>query len=258
MSNKILKTSSLLLYLQQAVFILIPFMIVYTIINHRLALLFIMLLFAAVLVWGIFDIRLSLFVPVANRLKTKENKVVLTFDDGPGNCSEKILSVLEKENVQATFFFIGKNAVNHAGIVKKVAQSGHSIGVHTQNHLFGFPFSGLKKVKREISESIVSIEKITGQKPTLFRPPFGVVNPVIAKSIRDLELTTIGWTIRSLDTKAKNGDRLLKRISGRLSAGAIILLHDIPLTSEILQDLIAEIRKKGYEFEKILPDYRKN
>jgi peptidoglycan/xylan/chitin deacetylase (PgdA/CDA1 family) len=210
-----------------------------------------MLLFTAIIVWGILDIRLSLFISVVNRLKTKEKKVVLTFDDGPDNYSEKILSVLAKENIHATFFFTGKNANEYVDIVKKVAQSGHSIGIHTQNHLLGFPFSGLKKVKQEIHESIVSIEKITGQKPTLFRPPFGVINPVIAKSIRDLKLTTIGWTIRSLDTKAKNGDRLLKRISGRLSAGAIILLHEIPLTSAILQDLITEIRKKGYEFEKI-------
>jgi peptidoglycan/xylan/chitin deacetylase (PgdA/CDA1 family) len=184
-----------------------------------------------------------------NRLKTSEKTLALTFDDGPNSYTEKILSVLEHEKVQVTFFFTGKNADKHPEIVRKVIQSGHSIGIHTQNHLLGFPFSGLKKVKKEMSDSLITIEKITGQKINLFRPPFGVINPVIAKSVKDLKLTTIGWTIRSLDTKI-NGDRLLRRISDRLSPGAIILLHDIPVTSEILQDLILEIRKKGYKFEK--------
>jgi peptidoglycan/xylan/chitin deacetylase (PgdA/CDA1 family) len=209
-----------------------------------------MLLIAGALVWGIFDIRLSLFLPVVNRLKTSEKTIALTFDDGPNSYTEKILSVLEREKVQVTFFFTGKIAAEHPEIVRKVIQSGHSIGIHTQNHLLGFPFSGLKKVKKEMSDSLITIEKITGQKINLFRPPFGVINPVIAKSIKDLNLTTIGWTIRSLDTKTTNGERLLRKILVRLSTGAIILLHDIPIISEILQDLIIEIRKKGYTFEK--------
>jgi peptidoglycan/xylan/chitin deacetylase (PgdA/CDA1 family) len=210
-----------------------------------------MLPVAGILVWGIFDIRLSLFLPVVNRLKTSDKTVALTFDDGPNSYTEQILSVLEHEKIQATFFFTGKNAGEHAEIVKKAIQSGHSIGIHTQNHRLKFPFSGLKKVKKEISDSLIIIEKITGQKINLFRPPFGVINPVIAKSIKDLKLTTVGWTIRSLDTKTTNGERLLRRISVRLTPGAIILLHDIPVISEILPDLIIEIRKKGYKFVKI-------
>jgi peptidoglycan/xylan/chitin deacetylase (PgdA/CDA1 family) len=96
-----------------------------------------------------------------------------------------------------------------------------------------------------------TLERITGQPIQLFRPPFGVINPVIAKSIRDLQLSTIGWTLRSLDTQTKNGKYLSKKIIDRLSAGTIILLHDIPVTAGILPNLITEIRKKGYEFEKI-------
>jgi peptidoglycan/xylan/chitin deacetylase (PgdA/CDA1 family) len=158
--------------------------------------------------------------------------------------------VLERENIRAVFFFIGKNVDKHPDIIRKTVQSGHSIGVHTQNHLLKFPFSGLKKVKKEITDSIITVEKVTGQKVALFRPPFGVINPVIAKAVRDLDLTVTGWSVRSLDTKIQNGEHLLRKISARLSAGAIILLHDIPVTAEILQSLIAEIRKQGYEFEK--------
>jgi peptidoglycan/xylan/chitin deacetylase (PgdA/CDA1 family) len=246
-----IKASSLLLSVQQSMYVLISLLIIFSAINGWIIVFCIALLVAVVLVWGIFDIRLALFVPVVNRLKTKKKNIVLTFDDGPSDCTETILSTLEQENIRAVFFFTGKNADEHSDIVRKAFQSGHSIGVHTQNHLLKFPFSGLKKVEKEINDGIVTLERITGQKITLFRPPFGIINPVIAKVIRDLQLCTIGWTVRSLDTKTKNGEYLLKRIMKRLPAGAIILLHDIPVTAGILQNLIAEIRKKGYEFEKI-------
>ncbi|MDR1338724.1 MAG: polysaccharide deacetylase family protein [Prevotellaceae bacterium] len=240
-------TANTLLFIQQFAFLLFPILTVCSIINHWYIFFCVSGLITAVLVWGIFDMRLALFVPVINRLKTGERKIVLTFDDGPGKCTDTILSILERENIRAIFFFTGKNALEHVDIVKRTVQSGHLIGIHTQNHLLEFPFSGLKKVNRELKENIMTIEQITGQKINLFRPPFGVMNPVIAKSVRDLKLCTTGWTVRSLDTGAKNGERLLKRISKRLSAGAIILLHDIPLTAGILQDLIVEIRRKGYE-----------
>jgi peptidoglycan/xylan/chitin deacetylase (PgdA/CDA1 family) len=246
-----IKASTLLLFIQQSAFLLFPALAVYSIINHWHIIFGVSALITVVLIWGIFDIRLALFVHVVNRRQTNEKKVILTFDDGPGNCTDTILSILEKENIKAVFFFTGKNASEHADIVKKTVQSGHSVGLHTQNHLLQFPFSGLKQVKKELIDNIIVLEQITGRKINLFRPPFGVINPVIAKSVRDLKLRTIGWTIRSLDTKTKNGERLLKRIPNRLSAGTIILLHDIPVTARILQNLIIEIRKKGYEFEKI-------
>jgi peptidoglycan/xylan/chitin deacetylase (PgdA/CDA1 family) len=244
------KAGFMLLAVQQLAFLLFPFLAVYFVLSHRYILFCLATPVTAILVWGVFDIRLSLFITVINRLKTTEKKVVLTFDDGPSACTGTILSALEKENVRAVFFFTGRNVTEHAGTVRKAVQSGHSVGIHTQNHLLSFPFSGLEKVKRELKDNIAVIEQITGQKPYLFRPPFGVMNPVIAKAVRDLGLVTVGWTVRSLDTVTKDGEYLLKKIPNRLSPGAIILLHDIPVTAGILPELITEIRKKGYRFEK--------
>jgi peptidoglycan/xylan/chitin deacetylase (PgdA/CDA1 family) len=209
------------------------------------------MLFAVLLIWGIFDLRLSLFVPVVNRLKTKEKKVILTFDDSPGVCTNSILSTLEKENIHATFFLIGKNAAEHGALVKKIHESGHSIGIHTQNHSLQFPFRGQTYTKKEIEDCKTFIENITGRETLLFRPPFGITNPVIARITREMKLTVTGWTIRSLDTRINNKSHLIKRILNRLSAGAIILLHDLPHTSDILQELITEIRKKGYGFQEL-------
>ncbi|MDR0385314.1 MAG: polysaccharide deacetylase family protein [Prevotellaceae bacterium] len=245
------RTSSLLLAVQQLAFFLFPVLAVCSAVCHLYILFCMAATVTAVLVWGIFDIRLSLFVPVINRLKTEEKRVVLTFDDGPSDNTGAILSTLERENVRAVFFFTGRNVTEHAAIVRKAVQSGHSTGIHTQNHLLRFPFSGMKRVKKELTDNIAVLEQITGQKTCLFRPPFGVMNPIIAKSVRDFELVTVGWTVRSLDTTVKDSKRILKKISRRLSPGAIILLHDIPVTAGILPELIAEIRKKGYEFEKI-------
>jgi peptidoglycan/xylan/chitin deacetylase (PgdA/CDA1 family) len=90
-----------------------------------------------------------------------------------------------------------KNVDKHTDTVRKVVQSGRSVGVHIQKHLLKFPFSGLKKVKKEITGGIIAVEKATGQKLILFRPPFGVMNPVMAKAVRYLEPTTAGWSVRS-------------------------------------------------------------
>jgi peptidoglycan/xylan/chitin deacetylase (PgdA/CDA1 family) len=243
--------TDLLLFVQQLAFFLIPVIIIYSALAGWYIILCAAVMVAGVLVWGIFDIRLALFVPVVNRLKTKDKIVVLTFDDGPTDRTNEILSVLKKEQIQAVFFFIGKKADEHADILKTIAQTGHSVGVHTQNHSLKFTFSDTEIVKREIEESIATVERITGQNVSLFRPPFGIMNPIIAKSVRDLNLTAVGWTIRSLDSRATNPEQLINRILKRLSPGAIILLHDIPITAQIVQELITEIRRKGYGFKKI-------
>lgn len=201
-----------------------------------------------VVVWGVFDIRLSLFLPVVNRLKIDVPEVLLTFDDVPAAHTENILAILERENIRALFFVVGKNALDSPDTVKTIVERGHSTGIHTQSHSVAFPFSGLAKARKEMEDCRNTLEAITGTKINLFRPPFGVTNPVIARLAAEMNLTTIGWTIRSLDTRIRRKERLIAGIVGRLSPGAVILLHDLAVTSDALEDLIAAIREKGYGF----------
>jgi peptidoglycan/xylan/chitin deacetylase (PgdA/CDA1 family) len=97
------------------------------------------------------------------------------------------------------------------------------------------------------------IERVTGKKVALFRPPFGVSNPNIAKAARLLDYKVIGWSIRSFDTVYQHNDRMLKRIIKHLKPGRVILLHDrneriLPL----LQTLIEKAELSGYKF--VRPD----
>jgi peptidoglycan/xylan/chitin deacetylase (PgdA/CDA1 family) len=245
---KMIKMSYLL---WQSFVFLLPFAMLCLIVAERYVPLIPVVCLSTVVILGVFDIRLSLFMLVVNRLKIDEHKVLLTFDDVPASFTGNILAILERENIRAVFFVVGKNAVEHPDTVKTIAERGHALGIHTMNHSVAFPFAGLSKAGREIDDCRNTLETITGMKITLFRPPFGVTNPVIARLAAEMNLTTVGWTIRSLDTRIRNPKRLTARIVGRLSPGAVILLHDLAVTSDALEDLIAEIRGRGYGFAEI-------
>ncbi|MDR2466079.1 MAG: polysaccharide deacetylase family protein [Prevotellaceae bacterium] len=235
-------------FLRQSFVFLLPFAMLFLTVAELYVPLIPVACLSAAVVLGIFDIRLSLFMPVVNRLKIDERKVLLTFDDVPAARTRHILAILERENIRALFFAVGKDAAKHPDTVRTIAERGHALGIHTQNHSLGFPFYGLSKAGKEIDDCRHVLETIAGRKITLFRPPFGVTNPVIARLAAERNLTTVGWTIRSLDTRIRNPKRLTARIVGRLSPGAVILLHDLPATSDALENLIAEIRGRGYGF----------
>jgi peptidoglycan-N-acetylglucosamine deacetylase len=96
------------------------------------------------------------------------------------------------------------------------------------------------------------IESITGKRPKLFRPPYGVTNPNVAKAVRLSGMHSIGWSIRSFDTTAKDPEALLQRILSQLTGGDIILLHDsMPITCKILTELIIRARQKGFTFVRV-------
>ena len=91
------------------------------------------------------------------------------------------------------------------------------------------------------------LERVTSQPVTLFRPPFGVTNPTIAKAVRQLGYTSIGWSIRTLDTQQSAPDKILARIRKRLKPGAIILLHDrMPGSDQIVKQILDLLKEQGY------------
>ncbi len=179
--------------------------------------------------------------------KIKENHISITFDDGPNTkYTGKILKLLDKHNAKATFFCIGKHAEKHPEIVKSILQNGHTIGNHTYSHSHYFGFFSTKKVINELSKTNTLLEKLTHKKTQLYRPAFGVTNPNIAKAIQVLNLKSIGWNVRSLDTTNKSAETVLKRITQNLKKGDIILLHD---TSEktliVLEQLLLFLQEKN-------------
>ena len=183
-------------------------------------------------------------------IRQNSGKVALTFDDGPAAYTETILNILKEEQAAATFFVIGKNISGQESVLKRMVAEGHTIGNHSYAHGRGFDWKSSTEMAREIMQTNVEIERVTGKKTTLFRPPYGVTNPNLAKAVKQTGMKSIGWNIRSLDTTAQSEERLLRRILERLRPGAIILLHDrCAITAKILPRLIKEIYKRGFVLE---------
>lgn len=211
------------------------------------------LLFAFFLffVWASADIKSNIYLRTKCKGKTKEKVVVLTFDDGPDELmTPKVLDILKRYNIKATFFLVGSKVDKYPHVVKRIFDEGHVVANHTYSHNGLFPLSNIDDVIRDISKCSDSVYDAIGLYPKLFRPPFGVTNPIIAKAVNKKGLTTIGWSIRSFDTMEwKSRMNICNRVEKKLHSGAIILLHDRCLDSDILLKKIIPLAfKKGYSF----------
>lgn len=203
----------------------------------------------AFLFYASYSIKSQVYVKALCRVKTAENVVYLTFDDGPdAEQTPQVLDVLKRNNAKAIFFCIGSRIAGNEALLKRMADEGHQIGIHSFSHANGFPLFGRGRMLADIRRCQQAIEQATGTMPTLFRPPFGVTNPTIGKAVKSLNLKTIGWTIRTYDTNGADHAKIARRISRQLRPGAIILLHDrLPQSAERLQMVIEAVKKAGYE-----------
>jgi peptidoglycan/xylan/chitin deacetylase (PgdA/CDA1 family) len=202
-------------------------------------------------VLGTIFIRWNFYIRSYNSSSNKK-LVALTFDDGPGGQTAAILDVLKREQVPAAFFSIGKHAVAHPELVKRWDEEGHVIGNHSYNHGFNFDWKLTKNMVKELEEANAAIKNIIGKTPKLFRPPYGVTNPNLAKAVKRMDMSSIGWSVRSFDTAAKDPKELLERILFKVQGGDIILLHDtMPITVEILTSLVKGLREKGFTFARV-------
>ncbi|RQO29782.1 polysaccharide deacetylase family protein [Taibaiella sp. KBW10] len=175
--------------------------------------------------------------------------VALTFDDGPHELTESVLDILKAEQVKATFFLIGKNIAGREAILQRMKDEGHLIGNHSYEHSVHFDWQSTKKMALELQACNEAIQSVTGFTPTIFRPPFGVTNPNLAKAVTQLNMQSIGWNVRSMDTVAKDASILKKKILSKTRANSIILLHDrCAVTVELLPELIRALKEKGYSF----------
>jgi len=201
-----------------------------------------------VLIWllftfiGSFHIRWNYFLKANHKNnQIKENVVALTFDDGPNiNFTPKILSLLKKYHAKATFFCIGKNVKDHPDLLKKIVADGHLIGNHSYYHQNSFGFLSTEKVMEEIENTDKIIEETVDLKTRFFRPPFGVTNPNIAKAVKKLKLHTFGWSIRSLDTIAKDPEKVYDKIVSKLKKGDVVLMHDSSDLSVVVLEKILQ------------------
>lgn len=183
---------------------------------------------------------------VINRKIDKSKKMIaLTFDDGPNYNTSKIIDVLNKYDIKATFFVLGNRAINNKDILRKMVDSGMEIGNHTYNHLLLTKYDE-NKIRSEIEDTSEVIYSATKKRPKLLRPSYGSVNNKIKKVAN---MPIIIWDIDTLDWKYHNSKRITSRVVNKVRDGDIILMHDIYSASlNALSNIIPILQDNGYEF----------
>lgn len=163
-----------------------------------------------------------------------QRKLAVTFDDGPNpTMTPKLLDLLDRRKVRATFFVIGQYARQHPELLREIAARGHVIGNHTYSHPNLF-WTSATQTRDELRRCHDAIATALNAPSKFFRPPFGWRNPWLAASARELNLQVVTWTLLPGDWHAPTDDWLVHRLdpisahaksSGR-SGGDILCLHD--------------------------------
>ncbi len=169
--------------------------------------------------------------------------VALTFDDGPGKDTDRLLDALKKYNARATFFMLGNNAKNYGSVIKKMKDLNCELGNHSTTHP-QLTKLGADGIKKEIQTTSDYIKKGAGAGPTVMRPPYGAINSTVKQNVG---LPMILWSVDTLDWKTKSTPKTVESI---LSAkdGDIILLHDIHSTSvDAAIEAIPKLIEKGFQ-----------
>ena len=192
-------------------------------------------------------------------IKNSENKIYLTFDDGPiPEVTEWVLETLKQQEVKATFFCIGDNIKKHPAIFQKVIESGHSIGNHTFNHLKGWNSRKEEYIKNTIlcEEAINEKTKNLNLKTKIFRPPYGKIKPSQSRILRKMGYKIIMWDVLSVDyDKEISPEQCLENIIKNTVPGSIIACHDSLKAFKNLEyalpKAIEYLKNKGFVFERI-------
>lgn len=153
-------------------------------------------------------------------------QLALTFDDGPNDPhTQKLLEVLARHNVRATFFLIGRYSRLRPDIVREIARAGHAIGNHTFTHP-NLIFASALQTKLQLDECNGALSDILGHRPTLFRPPFGGRRPQTFRIAREMGFEPVMWNVTGWDWKTTSPDYVERRVSRQIRGGNVILLHD--------------------------------
>ena len=179
----------------------------------------------------------------------EDKKIAISFDCAWGvDYTEKLLSIMEKNNVRCTFFAVQFWVEKYPEYAQKIVDSGHELGTHSRTHSYMSKQSEAE-IRDELTTSCETIERVTGQKPTLFRPPFGDYDNLLVDTAKSMHLYTIQWDVDSLDWKNLSATEIALRVVNGTKSGSIILCHNNGLhTAEALPMIISTLQNKGYEF----------
>jgi peptidoglycan-N-acetylglucosamine deacetylase len=218
----------------------------------------------AVLAYGLGAPSATLLGPALVRdryLPGGPREVVLTFDDGPSvPYTGQVLDILAKNHIHATFFLCGENAERYPDLVRRIKAEGHEIGNHTYSHPWLY-LMRREKIADEIDRTQDVLQRISGARPRLFRPPYGVRWFSLWPLLQERGLTMVMWSMRGYDGRL-GASGIAQTTLDQLQPGGIILLHDgfethLPAdvdrsnTVRALPAIIAGARRAGYTFARI-------
>ncbi|MGW2148949.1 polysaccharide deacetylase family protein [Nonomuraea bangladeshensis] len=175
--------------------------------------------------------------------------VALTFDDGPGEHTGRLLDMLRRRGVLATFFVLGQMVAADHGphLARRIVREGHEIGNHSWSHpaLTGLSDDG---VRRELRRTGELVRRLTGVRMRLMRPPYGATDAHVAREARREGLAQILWNLDTLDWRDRVSEIVARR-AGRAKAGSIVLMHDIhPTTVRAVPHLLDTLARRGFTF----------
>ncbi|MBE7091665.1 MAG: deacetylase [Clostridiales bacterium] len=180
-------------------------------------------------------------------VETDEKKVAISFDAAWGADNTKsILDILDSYEVHATFFLVGFWVDKYPEMVKEIDSRGYEIGNHSENHPHMSELS-IKQMENEIKSVNNKIYKLIGKEPTVFRAPYGDYSDTVIKTMRNLNMHTVQWSIDSLDWKEYGKQELINRVLKKVKSGDIILFHNnAKYTPDALPEILKELQNRGF------------
>lgn len=180
-------------------------------------------------------------------------QVALTFDDGPDpHTTPRVLDMLDRAGVRASFFCIGRRARAHPVLVREIVARGHRIENHGDTHTKHFATFGWRRLHEDVGAAQCTLAELGGQRPLFFRPLGGLRSPLLDPVLAKQGLRLASWTRRGFDSVDRDPRRVLARLTRRLAAGDILLLHDgdaarmpsgEPVVLEVLPKLLATLHE---------------
>jgi peptidoglycan/xylan/chitin deacetylase (PgdA/CDA1 family) len=206
-------------------------------------------IYLSFLIYGSSVIQANFFAPAYCSADTTDKIIALSFDDGPNaEYTPQVLALLAQYEATASFFVIGKHIHGNENLLKQMIAEGHSIGNHSYSHSFFIDFKNVQGFKDELNQTAELIFNVIGKRVKLFRPPYGVTTPNLAKAAKLLDYRIIGWNIRSLDTTKDSVEVITQRVQSQIKSGAIILLHDTShKTIQVLERTLNFAQTNGYK-----------
>jgi peptidoglycan-N-acetylglucosamine deacetylase len=191
-------------------------------------------------------------------------QLALTYDDGPNDPHTlRLLQVLGKHDVKATFFLIGRYVQQCPAIAREIVKAGHVVGNHTFTHPL-LTFKSTDEIRQELFECHSALEDAVGAGSNLisnlFRPPFGGRRPAVLRIARELGLDPIMWNVTGFDWTAPPAAVIEEKVANQIRGGNVILLHDgghkqlgadRSQTVQATDHLIAKYKLEGYAFKTI-------